>query len=291
MAHTPDKYYVPHGTKWPILGSIGLFTLFIGFSNWLNGGHGASTWLAWGGVAIIVVMVFLWFGQVIGESESGEFYNVDVDKSFRMGMGWFIFSEVMFFAVFFGALWYTRNLSISWLGGEGSNSFFTQKLLWPDFESAWPSNGPGEIGGEFEPMGAWGLPALNTIILLTSGVTLTIAHHALKAGHRAVLAVFLAFTFLLGFLFIGLQAEEYIHAYNELNLTLSTGVYGSTFFMLTGFHGAHVTLGATMLLVVWFRCLKGHFTPTSHFAFEGVAWYWHFVDVVWLGLFIFVYWL
>jgi len=291
MAHTPDKYYVPHGTKWPILGSIGLFTLFIGFSNWLNGGHGASTWLAWGGVAIIVVMVFLWFGQVIGESESGEFYNVDVDKSFRMGMGWFIFSEVMFFAVFFGALWYTRNLSISWLGGEGSNSFFTQKLLWPDFESAWPSNGPGEIGGEFEPMGAWGLPALKTIILLTSGVTLTIAHHALKAGHRAVLAVFLAFTFLLGFLFIGLQAEEYIHAYNELNLTLSTGVYGSTFFMLTGFHGAHVTLGATMLLVVWFRCLKGHFTPTSHFAFEGVAWYWHFVDVVWLGLFIFVYWL
>jgi len=291
MAHTPEKYYVPHGTKWPILGSIGLFTLFIGFSNWLNGGHGASTWLAWGGVVIIVVMVFLWFGQVIDESESGEFYNADVDKSFRMGMGWFIFSEVMFFAVFFGALWYTRNLSLAWLGGEGSNSFFTQKFLWPDFESAWPSNGPGEIGGEFEPMGAWGLPALNTIILLTSGVTLTIAHHALKAGHRSVLAVFLAFTFLLGFLFIGLQAEEYIHAYNELNLTLSTGVYGSTFFMLTGFHGAHVTLGATMLLVVWFRCLKGHFTPTSHFAFEGVAWYWHFVDVVWLGLFIFVYWL
>ena len=290
MAHTPDKYYVPHGTKWPIIGSIGLFTLFMGVSSWLNGSGGASTWLAWGGTAIIIVMMFLWFGEVIRESESGNFYNAEVDQSFRMGMGWFIFSEVMFFAVFFGALWYARNLALPWLGGEG-NSFFTQQLIWEGFENAWPSNGPGDIGGDYEPMGAWGLPALNTIILLTSGVTLTIAHHALKDGNRTVLNIFLALTFLLGFLFMGLQAEEYIHAYQELNLTLSTGIYGSTFFMLTGFHGLHVTIGATMLLVIWLRCLKGHFTPTSHFAFEGVAWYWHFVDVVWLGLFIFVYWL
>ena len=290
MAHTPDKYYVPHGTKWPIIGSIGLFTLFMGVSNWLNGGGGMGAWLATGGTAIIIAMMFLWFGEVIKESESGSFYNAEVDQSFRMGMGWFIFSEVMFFAVFFGALWYARNLSLPWLGGEG-NSFFTQKLLWPEFENAWPSNGPGAIGGDFEMMGPWGLPALNTIILLTSGVTLTIAHHALKEGKRMQLNIFLALTFLLGFLFMGFQAEEYIHAYQELNLTLSTGMYGSTFFMLTGFHGLHVTIGATMLLIIWLRCLKGHFTPTKHFAFEGVAWYWHFVDVVWLGLFIFVYWL
>ncbi|MFQ5635932.1 MAG: cytochrome c oxidase subunit 3, partial [Gammaproteobacteria bacterium] len=271
-------------------GSIGLFTLFIGVSNWLNGSGGAVTWLAWGGTAIIVAMMFLWFGEVIRESESGEYYNAEVDQSFRMGMGWFIFSEVMFFAVFFGALWYARNLALPWLGGEG-NSFFTQQLLWPEFENAWPSNGPGAVGGKFESMAAWGLPALNTIILLTSGVTLTIAHHALKDGNRKVLALFLALTFTLGFMFIGFQAEEYMHAYRELNLTLSTGVYGSTFFMLTGFHGLHVTIGATMLLIIWLRCLKGHFTPKNHFAFEGVAWYWHFVDVVWLGLFIFVYWL
>jgi cytochrome c oxidase subunit 3 len=290
MAHTPDKYYVPHGTKWPIIGSIGLFTLFIGVSNWLNGSDGAAIWLAWGGTAIIITMMFLWFGEVIRESESGEYYNAEVDQSFRMGMGWFIFSEVMFFAVFFGALWYARNLSLPWLGGEG-NSFFTQQLLWPEFENQWPSNGPGGIGGSFEAMAAWGLPAINTIILLTSGVTLTIAHHALKADNRKVLTIFLALTFILGFVFMGLQAEEYIHAYQELNLTLSSGVYGSTFFMLTGFHGLHVTIGATMLLIIWLRCLKGHFTPKSHFAFEGVAWYWHFVDVVWLGLFIFVYWL
>jgi cytochrome c oxidase subunit 3 len=140
-------------------------------------------------------------------------------------------------------------------------------------------------------MGAWGLPAVNTAILLLSGVTITIAHHALRAGHRAQLVVWLAATFLLGFLFLGLQAEEYVHAYTELNLRLDTGIYGGTFFMLTGFHGLHVMVGAIMLVVIWLRCMKGHFTPDQHFAFEAVAWYWHFVDVVWLGLFIFVYWL
>lgn len=287
MAHTQDKYYIPHGTRWPIMGSVGLFTLFMGVSVYLNGGD--ATWAAWAGVAIILAMMFLWFGEVIGESESGA-YNDQVDGSFRMGMLWFIFSEVMFFAVFFGSLWYARNLSLPWLGGEGNN-FFTNQLLWPDFENAWPTNGPEAIGGEFAPMGPWGLPALNTAILLTSGITITIAHHALKDGKRAILNIFLALTFLLGFLFVGLQAEEYIHAYQELNLTLESGIYGSTFYMLTGFHGMHVTIGAIMLLVIWLRCLRGHFTPKRHFAFEGVAWYWHFVDVVWLGLFIFVYWL
>ncbi|TDJ48434.1 MAG: cytochrome c oxidase subunit 3 [Gammaproteobacteria bacterium] len=290
MAHSPARYYVPHGTKWPIIGTIGLFTLFLGASNWLNGGGSGSAWVAGTGVAIVIVMIFLWFGQVIKESESGEYYNADVDASFRMGMGWFIFSEVMFFAVFFGALWYMRNLALPWLGGEG-NSFFTPQLIWPGFEDQWPSNGPANVGGAYEAMPAWGLPAINTVILLSSGVTLTIAHHALIANNRKILTVFLAFTFILGFLFIGLQAEEYIHAYTELNLKLTTGVYGTTFFMLTGFHGLHVTIGATMLLIIWIRCLKGHFTPDNHFAFEGIAWYWHFVDIVWLGLFIFVYWL
>jgi cytochrome c oxidase subunit 3 len=288
MAHATNKYYVPHGTKWPIIGSVGLFSLFQGASSWLNGNGGA--WLVWTGAAIVIVMMVLWFGEVIKESESGEFYNADVDASFRMGMGWFIFSEVMFFAVFFGALWYTRNLSLPWLSGEGNN-FFTQQMIWPEFTNQWPSNGPGAIGGAYKAMPAWGLPAINTAILLTSGMTLTVAHHALIANNRRILGIFLALTFILGFVFIGLQAEEYIHAYTELNLKLDTGVYGATFFMLTGFHGIHVTIGATMLLVIWLRCLKGHFTPDNHFAFEGVAWYWHFVDVVWLGLFIFVYWL
>jgi cytochrome c oxidase subunit 3 len=234
-------------------------------------------------------MITGWFAEVIGESQRG-LYNDQVDKSFRQGMFWFIFSEVMFFAAFFGALFYARNMSIPWLGGA-SNNFFTNLLLWEGYESTWPTNGPGNVGGEYEAMPPFGLPLVNTALLLTSSITITIAHHALIAGKRTQLKIFLASTFILGFIFVYLQGVEYIHAYHEMNLKLTSGIYGSTFFMLTGFHGLHVTLGATMLLVIWLRCLKGHFTPKNHFAFEGVAWYWHFVDVVWLGLFIFVYWL
>jgi cytochrome c oxidase subunit 3 len=287
-AHGSDKYYVPHGSKWPAIGAVTLFTTMLGTAAVLNGVD-VGPWIAYIGLAGVAYMFFGWFGAVINESQGG-LYNAGVDRSFRMGMSWFIFSEVMFFAAFFGALYYARQLSVPWLGGEGSR-FLTNQFLWSDFEAGWPTNGPGAVGGQFETIPAFGLPAINTAILLTSGVTITIAHHALKAGHRGVLKVFLALTFILGFLFVGLQAEEYMHAYQELNLTLGSGVYGSTFFMLTGFHGLHVTLGAIMLTVIWLRVMKGHFTPTHHFAFEGVAWYWHFVDVVWLGLFIFVYWL
>lgn len=288
MTPTQDKYFIPHVAHWPIVLSIGLFLLFAGLSVLLNGGD-LGKWVAFAGMAIVLIMIFRWFSQVIGESEGG-IYNPQVDMSFRMGMGWFIFSEVMFFACFFGVLWYTRNLTLPWLGGQGNN-FFTNQLIWQGFENEWPSNGPGNIGGKFLQMSAWGIPAINTAILLTSGVTLTVAHHALKDNNRTRLNMFLALTFLLGFVFIGLQAKEYIDAYQELGLTLGSGIYGSTFFLLTGFHGLHVTLGVIMLVVVWLRCMKGHFKPERHFAFEGVAWYWHFVDVVWLILFIFVYWL
>lgn len=288
MAHTKDQYYVPHGSHWPIVGSIGLFITMIGASTMLNGSPMGKFFLITG-IGIVLVMVFGWFGVVIRESVDG-FYNNQVDKSFRMGMLWFILSEVMFFAAFFGALFYARQYSIPWIGGEGNN-FFTNLLLWQGFESTWPTNGPAEVGGDYEAMPPMGLPAINTAILLTSGITITIAHHALKEMNRRTLSLGLLATFLLGFLFVGLQAYEYSHAYHEMNLTMGSGIYGSTFYMLTGFHGMHVTLGATMLLVIWLRVLKGHFTPQNHFAFEAVAWYWHFVDVVWLGLYIFVYWL
>jgi cytochrome c oxidase subunit 3 len=205
-------------------------------------------------------------------------------------MFWFIFSEVMFFAAFFGALFYARNMSIPWLGGE-SNNFFTNLLLWEGYESTWPTNGPGNVGGDYESMPPTGLPLINTALLLTSSVTITIAHHALLAGKRAQLTAFLAATFVLGFIFVYLQGVEYIEAYQHLNLKLSSGIYGSTFFMLTGFHGMHVTIGAIMLTVIWFRVLKGHFSAENHFGFEAVAWYWHFVDVVWVGLYVFVYWM
>ncbi|MGS1077503.1 cytochrome c oxidase subunit 3 [Pseudoxanthomonas beigongshangi] len=288
QAHSPDAniYFVPHSSKWPFVGSIAMFVTMFGVASWLNDAAWGK-WTFFTGVFLLCATLFMWFGDVIRESVSGN-YNKQVDVSFRMGMVWFIFSEVMFFAAFFGALFYARQFALPWLGGEG-DGVMTNALLWDGFSSAWPSAGPGQVGGQFQTIPAWGLPLLNTLILLTSGVTITIAHHALKAGHRKQLLVFLGLTVLLGCVFLFFQAEEYIHAYKELNLTLGSGIYGSTFFMLTGFHGAHVTLGTIMLAIIWLRCARGHFTRDDHFGFEAVAWYWHFVDVVWLGLFLFVY--
>ena len=279
-------YYVPHGTHWPILGSFGLFFTVGGAALWMNEFE-PGKYIMVLGIACLLSMLFGWFRTVVGESLGG-LYTKQVDTSFRMGMMWFIFSEVMFFAAFFGALFYTRMFSVPWLGGEGDGAL-TNFFLWKDFAAAWPTNGPEQVGGLFQTMPAWGVPLLNTLILLSSGVTITIAHHALRAGNRKHLLIWLGATVVLGALFLNFQAHEYIEAYTKLNLTLDTGIYGSTFFMLTGFHGMHVTLGAIMLSVIWFRCLKGHFTKDHHFAFEAVAWYWHFVDVVWLGLFVFVY--
>jgi cytochrome c oxidase subunit 3 len=290
-AHSGEKYYVPHESRWPIIASAAFFTLLLGAIGLLN-----DWWPAWVmliGFAMVVYMFIGWFGDVIDENQRGVF-GMDVDRSFRMGMMWFIFSEVMFFAAFFGALFYARSLSVPWLGGEGTK-VIGNTLLHPLFENAWPTNGPAKLGpnddGSFRIIPAFGLPAVNTLILLTSGVTVTIAHHALRMNKRGVLNVFLALTFLLGFGFVYLQATEYHHAYTELGLQLGTGIYGSTFFMLTGFHGFHVTLGAIMLVCIWLRTMRGQLTPQRHFAFEAVAWYWHFVDVVWLGLFVFVYWI
>lgn len=291
-SHSQDHYFVPDSSIYPFACSIALFCIAMGGAGYLNGvsfGPGLMT----AGFLGMGVLLFRWFGSVIKESPE---YNMDVDKSFRMGMSWFIFSEVMFFAAFFGALYYLRNLAIPWLAET--------ELLWPGFEASWPSAGP--IGAELMTNGLpdanavmegtkyalidpLHLPLLNTAILLVSSVTLTISHHAIRANNRTQAIVWLALTVLLGFIFLFYQAEEYIEAYQQLGLTMGTGVYGSTFFLLTGFHGFHVTLGAFILLVVLLRMMKGHFSPEKHFAFEAGAWYWHFVDVVWVGLFIFVY--
>lgn len=287
MEANPDRYYVPHGTRWPIFGSIGLFMIVMGAALMMNQSSGGTV-ISLVGVAILLYMLFGWFGTVIGESERG-LYNKQVDSSFRWGMSWFIFSEVMFFAVFFGTLFYARQLVVPWLAGEGNN-FFTHFFLWDGFENSWPTSGPGSTE-EFEVMHAWGIPAINTAILLLSGVTITIAHHALREGKRGGLIIWLGATWVLGLIFLFLQVDEYMHAYHELNLRFDSGIYGATFYMMTGFHGLHVTLGTLMLIVIWLRVLKGHFTAERHFAFEATAWYWHFVDIVWLGLFVFVYWL
>lgn len=275
-------YFVPGPSKWPVLGGASLLLTMIGAAAWVNS-------VSWGpvvniiGIFAVLVVLYNWFGDAISESERG-LYSNRIDVSYRWSMSWFIFSEVMFFASFFGALFYARVISLPDLGS------LDYKILWPDFTAQW-GNTPGGTVEPFTKMGPFPIPTINTALLLTSGVTLTIAHHALRAGQRGKTAFWLFATIVLGAVFMGFQAYEYIHAYHELNLKLTSGIYGSTFFMLTGFHGFHVTMGAIMLAVVLVRVLRGHFTPEHHFAFEGAAWYWHFVDVVWLGLYVVVYWL
>lgn len=291
---TNQSYYVPEQSKWPIIATVGLgVTLYGVASIMVNSSQGESTtgaWITFGiGSLIMAYMLFGWFGNVIKESREG-LYSPQMDRSFRWGMSWFIFSEVMFFAAFFGALFYARVFAIPWLGGEGDRA--SSNMLWEGFQATWPllqNPDPEAYPAPEGVIGPWGLPLLNTILLVTSSVTVTIAHHALKAGNRAKVKVWMMATIVLALAFLFFQAEEYVEAYNELNLTLASGIYGSTFFMLTGFHGAHVMLGTLMLIIMLVRIQKGHFTPESHFGFEAASWYWHFVDVVWLGLFIFVY--
>ena len=283
-----DHYYIPDPSPWPLIGMVSLLATLAGAALALNG-VAAGTWLVVGGLLLFAYLLYAWFRDVISENLSDR-YNQQVDRSFRMGMFWFIASEVFFFLSFFGALYYIRVIALPWLGGEGYLGA-TNEILYQGFDPAWPSQGPGELGGSFTPMGAWGIPAINTLILLTSGATITWAHWGLKLDNQKQLVRGLIATVALGLLFVLFQAYEYGHAYGDLNLTLESGVYGSTFYMLTGFHGFHVTMGAIMLMAILGRSMKGHFSPHNHFAFEAVAWYWHFVDVVWLGLFVFVYWM
>ncbi|NHZ35211.1 cytochrome c oxidase subunit 3 [Massilia rubra] len=276
-------YFVPGPSKWPMAAGLSLLMTMIGASAWVND-------VSWGpalniaGILSTLLVFYFWFGDAIGESEAGQ-YGKRIDLSFRWSMSWFIFSEIMFFGAFFGALFYARTISTPWLGD------LDHKIIWPDFAAQWGGASPAGTIESFTTMGPFPIPTINTCLLLLSGVTLTISHHALRAGHRAKTAFWLAATILLGAVFMGFQAYEYMHAYSELNLKLTSGIYGSIFYLLTGFHGFHVTLGAIMLSVILYRVMKGHFTADNHFGFEGAAWYWHFVDVVWLGLYVVVYWL
>jgi cytochrome c oxidase subunit III len=291
MSDSHERYYVPEQSVWPIVGSVALFLIGYGAAFWLNqmaqGKPSSGVYFLVAGFALLFFMLFGWFKNVIAESMGG-LYSAQMDRSFRQAMCWFIFSEVMFFMAFFGALFYSRTISVPWLDGAGYREM-TAKILWPNFEAIWPLiKTPG--GTETSGMGWNGLPLYNTIILLTSSVTLHFAHTGLEQKKQVQLGFFMTLTILLGSMFLVLQGTEYAHAYHELNLRLDSGIYGNTFFMLTGFHGLHVTLGTIFLIVVFLRLvLKAHFTPERHFAFQAASWYWHFVDVVWLCLFVFVY--
>jgi cytochrome c oxidase subunit 3 len=280
---------VPQPSRHPAFAAFGLFFVILGATNWING-VGWGKWSVAFGLLWLFWVLFQWFGESVRESESGQ-YGRKIDLSYRWSMSWFIFSEVMFFGAFFTALWWMRSHSVPALGG------IDNALLWPDFKAVWPTEAPGVTASPagiiepFQAMTPFWLPTINTALLLTSGVTLTIAHHALRAGHRGTTVLWMWATVLLGTIFLGVQGYEYFHAYADLNLKLTSGAYGSTFFMLTGFHGFHVVIGTLMLLFITIRLMKGHFTADRHFGFEGAAWYWHFVDVVWLFLYILVYWM
>ncbi|WP_148254082.1 cytochrome c oxidase subunit 3 [Aidingimonas lacisalsi] len=280
------SYYVPETSKWPALGSAAVGVMMIGLGVVLVHGVG-SLIMALGTVAVLAVMWF-WFRDVVIESRQG-LYDAQMDRSFRWGMGWFIFSEIMFFAAFFGTLYYVRTFALPWLDGEGAKGIAT--LLWPDFTASWPLMNPPDssISGPHDIVSPWQLPLVNTLFLVTSSITLTVSHEALKEGLRATARNWLIVTLVLGACFLIVQGVEYYEAYTHYGITLDAGIYGSTFFLLTGFHGFHVTIGVVTLAVMLARILKGHFSRDDHFAFEAGAWYWHFVDVVWIGLFLFVY--
>ena len=282
-------YFVPGPSRHPVMASIGLFFVILGAGQWINGHEWGMYSLAFGMLWWLTVL-YQWFSESIRESEGGH-YGHKIVLSYRWIMSWFIFSEVMFFGAFFTALWWARSHSVPALGS------LENALLWPDFKAVWPSIQAGATAAPagtvepFQTVGPFWLPTINTALLLTSGVTLTIAHHALVAGQRSKTIAFMWLTVLLGLVFLFVQGYEYYHLYTDLNLKMSSGIFGSTFFMLTGFHGFHVFLGMLMLFFITLRLQKGHFTPQRHFGFEGAAWYWHFVDVVWLGLYVLVYWM
>ncbi|MBC7916608.1 MAG: cytochrome c oxidase subunit 3 [Rhodoferax sp.] len=282
-------YFVPGPSRHPAMAALGLFFVILGAGQWVNGADWGKYSLLFG-LAFWLFVLYQWFSDAVSESLSGQ-YGRKIDISFRWSMTWFIFSEVMFFGAFFTALWWARSHSVPELGN------LENAILWPDFKAVWPSvvagatTSPANIVEPFQTMGPWPLPTINTGLLLTSGVTLTIAHHALLENKLSKTIGYMWITVLLGLTFLLVQGYEYYHAYTDLNLKLSSGVFGSTFFMLTGFHGFHVFVGMLMLLFITLRLQKGHFSADKHFGFEGAAWYWHFVDVVWLGLYILVYWL
>ena len=266
-----QPYYVPEPSPWPIIGAISALIMFAGLLTYMHPdmwGSGLEptfkaldAWAVAPGVLLILFTMAGWWTTVVNESSEQHLLTAPTRLGLRYGMFLFIASEVMFFVAFFWA--------------------FFNFALFPEHANSevWPPKG-------VEVFNAWDLPFLNTLILLTSGTTVTWAHHALREGNRKHLIYGLLLTIMLGVAFTSCQAYEYSHA----PFAFKGGVYPSTFFMATGFHGFHVIIGTSFLTVCLIRAVKGQFTPEHHFGFEAAAWYWHFVDVVWLFLFSCIYW-
>lgn len=252
-------FHMVNPSYWPLVGSIAAISTAIGAVLYM---HGGPLIAIAPGFILLLITFYGWCRDIRSESNDGESHTVEVKHGLRMGMVLFITSEVMFFFAFFWAWFHS---SVPALSDAATG--------------VWPPEG-------IVPLETWHLPFINTLILLTSGATLTFAHHALIAGNRGKLKMFLLLTIGLGILFTCLQAFEYMHA----TFGIADGVYGSAFYLATGFHGFHVIVGTIFLGVCYIRSVKGDFTADAHVGFEAAAWYWHFVDVVWLFLFCTVYW-
>jgi cytochrome c oxidase subunit 3 len=256
--HANHPYHLVRPSPWPFVGSVAAFVTAYGAVQYFQD-RADKTWLAIG-LALVLATMLGWWRDVVREAQSGHEHTDTVRHGLRVGMGLFIASEVMFFVAFF---WAFFNAAL------GVNPHVTQ----------WPPSG-------IEPLHTWTLPFINTLILLSSGLAVNWAHHGLREGHRKPLTWGLMLAVGLGIAFLTLQ----VHEYGEATFGFKEGVYPSVFYMATGFHGFHVFVGVCFLAVCWLRSLKGHFTPRQHVGFEAAAWYWHFVDVVWLFLFVWVYW-
>ena len=287
-------YHLVNPSPWPLVSSMAAVVMMVGAVVWMKGlvpadsGPLASALLSDGkqalffaGLAGVLVSMAGWWTDVIKESRQGDHTPV-VSIGLRYGMILFIASEVMFFAAFF---WMFFEMAVF----NEARAHIPEISNWADTAAAWSTWPPKGV----EVLDAWQLPLLNTVILLLSGTTVTWAHHALQVGDRKATKIGLAITIALGVLFTAVQAYEYNHIIHEHLFfneeALNSGLYGSIFFMATGFHGFHVLVGTIFLTVCLLRLLAGQMSPEKHFGFEAAAWYWHFVDVVWLFLFAFVY--
>ncbi len=277
-------YHLVDPSPWPLVASVAVTIMMVGAVIWMKGMFGlpeGTMWLFFAGLAGVLYSMFGWWSDVIKESRKGDHTPV-VSIGLRYGMVLFIASEIMFFAAFF---WMFFEMAVF----NEARAGIPEISLWADTAAAWSTWPPRGV----EVLSAWQLPLLNTVILLLSGTTVTWAHHALQVNDRKGAKLALGITIALGVLFTFVQGYEYNHIIHE-NLffneeAINSGLYGSIFFMATGFHGFHVLIGTIFLTVCLIRLLRGGFTPEKHFGFEAAAWYWHFVDVVWLFLFAFVY--
>ncbi len=291
MAHGHQKYHDYHlvnPSPWPFVGSFSAFVMMLGAVAWMKSGDGGvfglqGPWVFIAGFAGILITMFGWWRDVVNEAEHEGHHTPVVQLHLRYGMILFIASEVMFFVAWFWAYFDVSLFpaAVETLPGTDTVVGMVDRNTvtggqWP------PVPAEGKFGSTFDP---WHLPLVNTLILLTSGTTITWAHHALQHGDRKGLIWGLVLTIALGMLFTSLQVYEYMHA----DFSFAGHIYGSTFYMATGFHGFHVVVGTIFLMIILARALMGHFTPKHHFGFEAAAWYWHFVDVVWLFLFVSIY--